>query len=740
MDKEVLLSLTPKEFYNRMALEIMDRPQECITLIEQITDGPRYEDDFEFRTYVQTSEVMYYSLQGDYIQMVPLCSSLIDRAIALELWDLVSINKRFLGNAYFMLGNYEIALECYYGVIKNDEMHGLNEMTSIAFNNIGLIYDVFGAYDKAYKSILHAIDFIDSHGNQGKRDQSNLIFYLSNLVYTLCKLNRLNEIDDVLKRLNSMNLANADVDAICMYYNGIMTHYFYTGKFGKARTMYYRAVDNIFEEYSVKFLEIFNNYVSLCKKFQLSHDFYELELIKLSHYDRIDYNCQSLKAYLHLRHYYQEIGDKFETERVTNKYFELLARNERDASKRKLESILIVENLINDSNDRMKLDFENTELKLMAAELINNKNELQHAYQQIELINELGKKMTSSLNLEEVVNLIYNNLSKNLPMDSFSIMMAEPEGNRLKSVAFYLNDDSLPEISISLDNKDSTFVKCYKQNQVIVNNIDHGVWLFTDGMKEVGKEDMKSAVFAPLEVENQPIGVCSMQCLESHAYTESHIRFLKGLLPYLSISLNNAIQSWSMEKEIQSYLVTQKELRKVNKRLERISSLDGLTQISSRRDFEIKFIMMIKQARQEKKEIAVFMFDIDYFKIYNDTYGHLEGDSVLKTIAHIVRTNMDSVGGLSARFGGEEFIAAATGVDKAACEALAQKMCKDIYELGIENRKVPLKRITISVGVAVAKNLSVLQKSTIMRQADISLYNAKNTGKNKVVISDYFRV
>lgn len=717
----------------------MENPYDGMKMIEELGDSKRYKEDYEFRTYLQTMKAIAYSLQGDYSKIIPLCSNLLDRATALEMWPLVSINKGILGNSYFMFGGYERALECYHEAIKNDKEHGLNWMTSSAYHNIGLIYDELQEHKKSYRYLCSAIDFLEAAQDDVRGYETCMVFYSGSLIRTLCKLERLSEIPALFDKINRVDKEKACPDALCTYYKGRMYYSFYQNKFEEAKKIYHRALELVYAKYSIKYMELFNEFIDLCMKFNLNNEFYKEEMLAFSLEENIDYNAQSLKAYLKLRNYCQDISDSEGLERATLKYFDHAQKNELETMERKKESLFIVDNLLADNEDLSKLCFENSELKLIVTETIRTKNELQHTCRQMKLINELGKKMTSSLKLDEVVELIYKNLSDNLPIDSFAMMMAEPKFNRLRSVACYLYGEVVPEITIDLDNKDSLFVKSYNTNRMLVNDLGEGVYLFSDGIKQATDIDMKSAVFIPLEVDHKPLGVCSIQYRNKNAYTDEHIEFLEALLPYLSISLNNAIRSWDMEREIQSFLISQKELEKVNRRLEKLSHLDGLTQISSRRDFEVKFILMLKKAKREKKEIAVFMLDIDDFKSYNDTYGHLEGDEVLKKIAKIVRKDIEAVGGLSARFGGEEFISAVSGISEKSCSDLAHKICKDVSALNIINEKAPLGKVTVSIGVTVAKHFSILQKSLIMRQADISLYKAKNSGKNKVVLSDYFK-
>ena len=262
------------------------------------------------------------------------------------------------------------------------------------------------------------------------------------------------------------------------------------------------------------------------------------------------------------------------------------------------------------------------------------------------------------------------------------------------------------------------------------------------------KESIGSALFMPMEVNGRVIGACSIQSGGRNLYQETQIEFLKALLPYLSIALNNAMYSLRLEKEVKIRIEAQKnleetnreleetnrKLEEANRKLEQLSLMDGLTQIGNRRDFEHRVMQLFERSSSEKLNIGILMLDIDNFKKYNDTYGHLEGDEALKAVARVIRRNLERVEGLSARFGGEEFIGACIGLDFKEMEALANQIRSDVFELNIEHRESPLQRLTVSVGVAFADLADSSWKSALMRWADVCLYQAKTGGKNQVVV------
>ncbi|MDO5096580.1 MAG: GGDEF domain-containing protein [Peptostreptococcaceae bacterium] len=735
MKYEKYLRMDAKELYHHLISDILANPPSGESIVDELAISERYQNDFEFRAFVETGRALFYILCGEFKKAIPHTTTLIERAAALELWQLVSTNQNFLGNSYFSLGIFELALESYYNVIKTEEKHDLLLMTSLAYNNIALIYHNVEEYEKSCLYLQKAIDSLEKGGPEQPRYLSKLIHCLGDLAFALCMLNRTDEAKEALDKIQAHNLENVTPASMYIYHYGRMFYEYYSGNYEAGREEY-RKCDALSNENPVQRMGLLSDYLNLNHKFELDFEFY-IDGLKLA-----DENLNSENPVFNMQvcekllPYYQSINDKESFDKIGEKYTEILRETHTQNLARQRQSLQIVEDYLRNKESVEDITARNTELKLVAEETLRHKNALQEAYHQIEIINELGKNMTSSLDLEKVVDVIYQNLRQNIPLHSFILMVADEETEELHSVAYYEDDILQPEFTISQHNPDSMFAECFRTGKIILSdNIQDDPRYANRKLIQVGNGDMaKSALFMPLKVGEKFIGACSIQNKAVNSYNEKDILFLEELLPYLSIALNNAIRSWTLEREIQSHLETQEELKAANSKLERLSSLDGLTQISNRRDFEFRILGLLETSHKNNMEIAVFMLDIDNFKLYNDTYGHLEGDEALKSVAHIVRENLDTVDGLSARFGGEEFIGACTGLSMEEVEALGEQIRSDVFEMGIENKLAPLGQLSVSVGIAFSQSLDVSHKSSIMRWADICLYQAKNTGKNKVVL------
>ncbi|RRD95491.1 diguanylate cyclase [Clostridiales bacterium COT073_COT-073] len=737
MDITKYITMNAGELYHHLISDAMADISSGQILIEELKKNPRYQADFEFRMSVETTDAVILSISGEYSKIIPICTELIEKTSALEMWQLVSTNWNLLGAAYVSLGMYERGLECYHNVIKNEKKHDLVAMTSLAYNNIAILYLNFHEYEKAYKYLNRAVNALEISGPDQPRYHSKMILYLSNLISILGKMNKLAEGPVLLHKIRQLSPENADQATKHSYYAALMHYFFYIGDYQKASDHYFKSKSFIDEKNLIYRFVLLGHYIELCDQFQLDQSFYLDEILSMESLYYSDRAWANVPVYKQIRKYYKSINDQEHFEQISDKYIRLLEQDTENIRMRQCQALYIVEDLIDNSANIDEVLSKNIELKLIAAEAVHHKNLLQEAYSQIEMINELGKKMTSSLNLSEVIDSIYNNLKNNVPMSSFILMVVEPELERMRTVAYYEYDILQPEIYWNLNDNNSMFAECYHKNKII-STVDKDYLRFFQSRKAMqAGTTMESAIYMPLSVGDTIIGLCSIQSEQPHIYTSKHLEFLSELSPYLSIALNNAIHSWTLQKEIQSHLKTQLELKDANYRLERMSSIDGLTQVSNRRDFDVKLLELIDTANTKKTTISVFMLDIDNFKQFNDTYGHLQGDEALKKTATVFQKNLDTVEGLSARFGGEEFIGACIGLSPEESEQLADKIRQDIYNLNIEHKTVSRQRMTVSIGVVIAQNIDHSQKSDIMKLADDCLYRAKESGRNKVITEIY---
>jgi len=156
-----------------------------------------------------------------------------------------------------------------------------------------------------------------------------------------------------------------------------------------------------------------------------------------------------------------------------------------------------------------------------------------------------------------------------------------------------------------------------------------------------------------------------------------------------------------LKKSVIKHQELEKSLRASNKQLELLSTLDGLTGIANRRTFEKFLEREWKSSMRHTQPATAIMMDIDFFKLYNDTYGHQAGDDCLKKVARTIEKSLRRPGDLVARYGGEEFVAILSDTSQKGAFSLAEKVRASVEALEIPHQASPVNKfVTISLGVA----------------------------------------
>ncbi len=189
----------------------------------------------------------------------------------------------------------------------------------------------------------------------------------------------------------------------------------------------------------------------------------------------------------------------------------------------------------------------------------------------------------------------------------------------------------------------------------------------------------------------------------------------------------------------QNLLLLTRRLDEANQKLRRLTNLDGLTGIANRRGFDDKLAREWARCRREERPLALLMIDVDHFKAFNDSLGHLAGDDTLKIVAATIAGSLKRPGDMAARYGGEEFAVVLPNTDLAGARHIAERIRENVEKLRIPHpAQGTAEHVTISVGGAVAHpaKLPAMPANRLIDFADAALYQAKKAGRNRVVICD----
>lgn len=207
--------------------------------------------------------------------------------------------------------------------------------------------------------------------------------------------------------------------------------------------------------------------------------------------------------------------------------------------------------------------------------------------------------------------------------------------------------------------------------------------------------------------------------------------------PVSEVVLHAKVRAMRRLIEMQRNLVdVTHQLNAANRELQRLSTTDGLTGISNRRMFDELSVREWRRCERMKKPVALVMLDIDYFKLFNDQYGHQAGDDCLRAVAGQVARAAPRATDLAARYGGEEFVLVLGETDADGARWVAENVRQHVADLGILHA-TPQRRVTVSCGVASVMPEKGLALEVLLRSADHALYQAKEAGRDRVVVGAY---
>ncbi len=185
-----------------------------------------------------------------------------------------------------------------------------------------------------------------------------------------------------------------------------------------------------------------------------------------------------------------------------------------------------------------------------------------------------------------------------------------------------------------------------------------------------------------------------------------------------------------------------KDLHTANQKLEQLLKTDPLTQIANRRHFNQRLLQAWQHGQEEQHPVSLILFDIDYFKFYNDYYGHPAGDQCLFQVAQTVHQTVRPANALAARYGGEEFVILLPNANQQQAIALTEHLYSVIHQLGIPHQLSTINdTVTISAGIATLvpfpwqpETPELPPDPLLVQQADQALYTAKQQGRNQYVV------
>lgn len=224
--------------------------------------------------------------------------------------------------------------------------------------------------------------------------------------------------------------------------------------------------------------------------------------------------------------------------------------------------------------------------------------------------------------------------------------------------------------------------------------------------------ELEELITLPLSLGPEPFGALVICSKEASKLGQDRLRILGSAANHLALAMRNGL-----------------EFRKTKARADH----DGLTRISNRHHFDVRLREEMKRHQRHQDELSLMMIDLDYFKSVNDTYGHQAGDMVLREVGRILNNTLRE-SDFPARYGGEEFVVILPQTREDQAWILAERLRCQIGQTVFRFQKKRF-RVTASIGIAGIKPCALTPPETLLRNADMALYQAKTNGRNMVCCS-----
>ena len=320
----------------------------------------------------------------------------------------------------------------------------------------------------------------------------------------------------------------------------------------------------------------------------------------------------------------------------------------------------------------------------------------------------IGLATTSSLQIEEVLRLIYEQVNRVLHPDTFYIGLYDDDLGEIRFDIFVENGEFLPPFRTRLLGGICAYV-IRNRRPVFVSKWSSEIEQLPFEAGIVGAPT-KSVISVPLTAKNKMVGVMSVQALEPYAFDQDHLRLLTSIAGQAALALENA---------------------KLHAQVFEQAQRDPLTGVFNHGTFIDKLQGRVRKSVTLKQNLALIMLDIDRFKQYNDTYGHMVGDDVLRSIVVSIQNHLKSTD-VVGRWGGEEFGLVLPDVTRAQAHLVAERIRQTAMNSTLKdlhNRSIPSP--TVSQGIALYPD-DATNVEELIDKANSALYRAKDPAATRL--------
>lgn len=360
----------------------------------------------------------------------------------------------------------------------------------------------------------------------------------------------------------------------------------------------------------------------------------------------------------------------------------------------------------------MKLEQTSDEIKQKYDRLFSNSGKLEESNKVLSksiaefyTLNQISQAIGSVLDIKELLKRLNDIILGVMGVSYSTIILFDEKTNRLR--VHTTNISNINELATITDNINSGVLidALNKGVSILENNVDYFQYIFTCG------RNINSLMCIPLTTNSRKFGLILVEHTFSNAFDEENVRFLNIIAQQVGIVMENA-ELYHQMKEV--------------------ARRDGLTGIYNRQYFQECLEVEFKEAKKNNYPLSLAIFDIDHFKKFNDTYGHMFGDKVLVSTVEAVKSELRK-NDMIARFGGEEFIILLPRTNLAEALEKVEMLRRKIAENVITDNLINVT-VTASFGIS-SYDECAFNENDLVRTADDALYGAKAAGRNCAMVA-----
>ncbi|PYV45368.1 MAG: sensor domain-containing diguanylate cyclase [Acidobacteria bacterium] len=334
--------------------------------------------------------------------------------------------------------------------------------------------------------------------------------------------------------------------------------------------------------------------------------------------------------------------------------------------------------------------------------------ELEKKVEELSIFHQVGKALTSTLDLQEVLTLIMGKISELQKPSTWSLLLIDEKKQELHfQIAIGKNSSNIKDVRIKIGQGLVGWV-AQTGEAAIINDVS-GDPRFLPEIDGIFHPHIKSIVCVPLKSKERTLGVIELiNCFEG-TFPNEDLSMLTSLADYAAIAIENAM-----------YV----------KRIQELTITDDCTNLYNSRYFNYMIDSELSRSKRYNYNFALIFFDLDRFKLVNDTHGHLCGSRLLREIGDLIKQHLRDID-TAYRYGGDEFIILLPQTSKENALLVAKRLCSLLNQTYVTLEENVTVKITASFGVA-AFPVDATSKVELVRLADQAMYRVKNRTRNDV--------